>query len=66
MMKVVKTLSHSFGFRPGIDLNKPNQLVDELEAATYAASQSSRSRMRRKKRHDPVRRQREAKQNEAL
>jgi len=38
-VKVPKTISHSFGFRPGIDLDKLNQLVDELEAETYAANQ---------------------------
>jgi hypothetical protein len=27
-----KVIPHSFGFKPGIDLNKLNQLVDELEA----------------------------------
>ncbi len=27
-----KTRSHSFGFRPGIDLDKLGQLADELEA----------------------------------
>ncbi len=27
-----KTIPHSFGFRPGIDLDKLNQLADELEA----------------------------------
>jgi hypothetical protein len=27
-----KVVPHSFGFKPGIDLNKLNQLVDELEA----------------------------------
>jgi hypothetical protein len=26
-----ETIPHSFGFRPGIDLDKLNQLVDELE-----------------------------------
>lgn len=40
-------ISHSFGFRPGIDLDKLGQLADELEAEEYAA-----------KAHDPSRRQR--------
>ena len=31
-----KTVPHSFGFRPGIDLDKLGQLADELEAETYA------------------------------
>ena len=34
-----KTIPHAFGFRPGIDLDKLNQLVDELETETYAAGQ---------------------------
>src|SRR5262245_52936801 len=55
---VVKTIAHSFRFRPGIDLDKLNQLVDEIEAETYADGQGSPSRPSRKKRHDPARRQR--------
>ena len=31
-----KTISHSFGFRPGIDLDKLGQLADELEAEDFA------------------------------
>ena len=31
-----KTISHSFGFRPGIDLDKLGQLADELEAEAFA------------------------------
>ena len=27
---------HSFGFRPGIDLDRLNQLVDELEVLEFA------------------------------
>lgn len=27
---------HSFGFKPGVDLNRLNQLVDELEAEDVA------------------------------
>jgi hypothetical protein len=46
----VKTIPHSFGFRPGIDLDKLGQLADELEAEAFAAS-AGRSR-------DPSRRQR--------
>ena len=33
-----KTIPHSFGFRPGIDLDKLNQLADELEAEATAQS----------------------------
>jgi len=32
-----KTIPHHFGFRPGIDLDKLNQLADELEAEEFAA-----------------------------
>ncbi len=32
-----KVTSHSFGFAPGIDLNKMNQLVDDLEAEDVLA-----------------------------
>ena len=35
---VPKTIPHSFGFRPGIDLDKLNQLADELEVDAAAAS----------------------------
>ena len=35
---VPKTIPHSFGFRPGIDLDKLNQLADELEAEAGAES----------------------------
>ena len=34
-----KTIPHAFGFMPGIDLDKLNQLTDELEAEAYAANQ---------------------------
>jgi hypothetical protein len=30
-----KTISHSFGFRAGIDLDKLGQLADELESAAF-------------------------------
>jgi hypothetical protein len=30
-----KVIPHSYGFKPGIDLNRLNQLVDELEAEEY-------------------------------
>jgi len=45
-----KTVPHSFGFKPGIDLDKLGQLADELEAEAFATS-AERS-------HDPARRQR--------
>ena len=54
---VPKTIPHRFGFRPGIDLDKLNQLADEFEAETYAANQPS-PRPRPAARHDPARRQR--------
>jgi hypothetical protein len=53
-----KTIPHAFGFRPGIDLDKLNQLTDELEAEAYAAGQRSKARARGAIRHDPARRQR--------
>jgi hypothetical protein len=53
-----KTIPHSFGFRPGIDLDKLNQLVDELEAEEYAANQRLRLRFRKATRRDSSRRQR--------
>jgi len=39
--KKVITRPHRFGFKPGIDLDKLNQLADELE---IEASQAKRSR----------------------
>jgi hypothetical protein len=32
----VKTRPHAFGFKPGFDRDKLNQLVDELEAEEFA------------------------------
>ncbi|OGQ16021.1 MAG: hypothetical protein A2138_03590 [Deltaproteobacteria bacterium RBG_16_71_12] len=37
-----KTLPHSFGIRPGIDMDKLNQLVDELEVDELAAKHKAR------------------------
>jgi hypothetical protein len=31
-----KTIPHAFGFRPGVDLDKLNQLADDLEAEEVA------------------------------
>ena len=42
-----KTIPHSFGFRPGVDLDKLGQIVDELEAEGVA-----------ERTHDPARRRR--------
>lgn len=56
--KAPRTMPHAFGFRPGIDLDKLNQLVDELETEAYAADQRSGSGPARATRHDPARRQR--------
>ena len=39
----VKTRPHSFGFKPGIDLDKLNQLTDELEVESLAAKHRSPS-----------------------
>ena len=46
-----KTIPHSFGFRPGVDLDKLGQLADELEAEafadkTYDSARRKRSRSR--------------------
>ena len=42
-----KTLSHSFGFKPGVDLDKLGQLVDELEAEAFAEKLNDPSRRKR-------------------
>ena len=42
--EVPKTIPHSYGFRPGIDLDKLNQLVDELEAEEAAQSLQRQAR----------------------
>ena len=39
-VRVPKTIPHSFGFRPGVDLDRLNQLADELEAEAAAESLS--------------------------
>jgi hypothetical protein len=54
--KAPKTIPHAFGFRPGIDLDKLNQLADELEAEGYAVAQQAQAR--RKAPHDSARHQR--------
>jgi hypothetical protein len=36
-----RTLPHSFGFRPGIDLDRLNQLADQLEAEAFRDRQLS-------------------------
>ena len=33
-----RTIRHSFGFRPGVDLDRLNQLADDLEAAAVVES----------------------------
>jgi len=35
-----KVIPHSFGFKPGVDLNRLNQLVDELEVEEYVRKMS--------------------------
>ena len=35
---IPKTIPHSFGFNPGIDLDKLNQLADELESEEFLKS----------------------------
>ncbi|SRR5258706_3213883 len=39
--KAPRTVPHSFGFRPGVDLDKLGQLADELEAEAFAAAAES-------------------------
>lgn len=48
---VPKTIPHSFGFKPGIDLDKLNQLADELEAEAFvdAWKRQARDSTRRKR-----------------
>jgi len=55
-----RTVPHAFGFRPGVDLDKLNQLADELEAEAFAAAHQSSPALRQKRRarHDLARRQR--------
>jgi hypothetical protein len=48
--RALRTVPHSFRFKPGVDLDKLGQLADELEAEAYAASA--------RRAHDPPRRQR--------
>jgi hypothetical protein len=42
-----KTVSHSFGFRPAIDIDKLAQLADELEAEAFAAKIHDSARRKR-------------------
>ena len=42
-----KTISHSFGFRPGIDLDKLGQLADELRAETFVEKIHDSARRKR-------------------
>ena len=41
------TKPHSFGFNPGVDLDKLGQLADELEADAFARSSHDPSRRKR-------------------
>lgn len=42
-----KTISHSFGFRPGIDLDKLGQLADELELEAFVEKLHDSARRKR-------------------
>jgi hypothetical protein len=42
-----KTISHSFGFGPGIDLDKLGQLADELEAEAFVEKIHDSARRKR-------------------
>lgn len=48
--KPPKTKPHSFGFAPGIDLDKLGQLADELESEGYAISATAPNDPPRRKR----------------
>jgi hypothetical protein len=37
-----KTIPHVFGFRPGTNLDKLNELADELESEAYTTGQRPR------------------------
>ena len=41
-----RVVPHSFGFKPGIDVNKLNQLLDELDAQEFAAKLQVRRKRR--------------------
>jgi hypothetical protein len=42
-----KTIPHSFGVRPGIDVDKLGQLADELEAEAFAEKINDSARRKR-------------------
>jgi hypothetical protein len=42
-----KTIPHSFGFRPGVDIDKLGQLADELEAEAFAEKAYDSARRKR-------------------
>jgi hypothetical protein len=42
-----KAISHSFGFRPGIDVDKLGQLADELELEAFAEKLHDSARRKR-------------------
>jgi hypothetical protein len=42
-----KTISHSFRFKPGVDLDKLGQLADELEAEAFADKNHDSARPKR-------------------
>ena len=42
-----KTIPHSFGFMPGVDLDKLGQLADELEAEAFADKPNDSARHQR-------------------
>src|SRR5439155_2235888 len=43
----IKTAPHSFGFRPGVDLDKLGQLADEFEAESFAMNTNDSARRKR-------------------
>ena len=45
-----QTIPHSFGFKPGVDLDKLGQLVDKLEAEAFADDHAHDSARRKRSR----------------
>lgn len=45
--KPPKTMAHSFGFRPGIDVDRLGQFADELEAEAFAEKLNDSPRRQR-------------------
>jgi hypothetical protein len=44
--KPFRVVPHSFGFKPGIDVRKLNQLLDELDLQRFVSKTPARKRQR--------------------